>query len=469
MQGTSFGRILRNQDIVLKGPVIFDRGRYALISSILTDSGSKSREIIASGEAPVLENSKIALSFDVDPVSSKLLLESFKMATPDVSLVFEMTFSGLSDNYDAVLDVDWEKIKNSKTFNTGTNFLFVRTEIEKGFDELIQNQAIRLTSMGSNTSMEGLLNTVYSKLLELLFQPIEAPVVPSAEKGGIINALSGVLDTKGGPNKKSPGLGIGISYSMKQLKSTGTTKLTFNGRSTVDRSHYITFNIGDLYRKYGSDERFFRDVPLWDPAFQQMRIFVGVDGSLEREFDQMVNNVTVTLRKIHGDGFVTTKQVMVNHNVFLDSLGGLSMTYLNHKDTDLVKWMKYDYSTQWQFKGGGRYTEGWINNSTSMINLYVPFRRQSIALEGDVNVLKENQIRAVIIKIAYPFFGETKKEQLIVHPEDDISRMGFEITLPDNINEVDYTITWIKTDGSRKETSGKDSYGIIFIDELPDN
>ena len=74
-----------------------------------------------------------------------------------------------------------------------------------------------------------------------------------------------------------------------------------------------------------------------------MKIYVGIDGSLEREFDRMVNNVTVTLKKQHQDGSVTTKQVAVNKKVYLDSLGNLYMTYLNHKDVNLLEWMKYDY------------------------------------------------------------------------------------------------------------------------------
>jgi hypothetical protein len=459
---------LNNDTIFIEGPVIFEKGRYALISSIVNDDGKEGKKLMASGEAPVLENSKIALSFDLDPVKSKLMLESFKMATPDISFVFELGFSGVTDNYEAILDVDWDKVKSSKSYGAGGSVYFVSADIELGFDELMQTQAIKLTTTGSNSSMEGLLNTVYSKLLEVMFQPIEASMVPAGEKGGLEDAMAAILGNKGAlGSRKTTGFGIGVSYKMKELHSTGKAKLTFNGRSTVFRNHYITFNIGDLYKKYGRDEHFFRDVPLWDPAFQQMKVFVGIDGSLEREFDRMVNNVTVTLKKQHQDGSVTTKQVAVNKKIYLDSLGNLYMTYLNHKDINLLDWMKYDYSTQWQFKGGGTLHTGWKRDSTTMINLYTPFKRQKIALEGDLALLKNKGVRAISVQISYPFFDEVKKERLLIRPTDDLSKMGFEITLPNEIEVVDYSLTWIKSDGSKLESMGKDRFGLIFIDEMP--
>lgn len=59
----------------------------------------------------VLQGSKIALSFELDPQRSKLLLESFKTNTPDVSIVFDLTFSGLLDAYNAKMTVDWAEVQ----------------------------------------------------------------------------------------------------------------------------------------------------------------------------------------------------------------------------------------------------------------------------------------------------------------------------------------------------------------------
>jgi hypothetical protein len=457
-----------NNQIKLKGPVIFDKGRYALISSLLNSEGMVEKKLIASGEAPVLEGSRIALSFNVDPMRSKLLLESFKMNTPDISLVFEMGFSGLTHNYEALLEVDWDKIKNSQAFSAGGSVYYVSADIETGFDELIQNQAITLTTTGSNTNMEGLLNTVYNRLLELMFQPVEIAKTPENEKGPLEDAIASLLSNIGLLDSRTiTGFGLGVSYQLKQLQSSGKARLAFSGRSVVSRNHYITFNIGNLYKKYGEDERIFKDVPLWDPSFQQMNVFVGIDGTLQREFGRMVNNVTVTLKKEHQNGSVTTRQLLVNDRIFKDSLNNLFMTYLNHQDNNLLEWMKYDYMTHWQFTGGGSLNTSWQRDSTSLINLYIPYRRQKIKLEGDLEMLSDKGVRAISVKITYLFFDKLKEERVTIRPKDDLSTAEFEITLPNHLEEVDYTITWIKTDQSRLETSGKDRFGLIFIDELP--
>ena len=100
-------RIKNNKKAVIQGPLIFKEGRYSLISSIINpETGQGEKRLFAVGNAPVLEGSKIALSFSLDAKNSKILLESFKTSTPDLSLVFDMTFTGLTDAYDAELTID---------------------------------------------------------------------------------------------------------------------------------------------------------------------------------------------------------------------------------------------------------------------------------------------------------------------------------------------------------------------------
>jgi hypothetical protein len=78
------------------------------VSSILDPTGSGAeKKILATGRAPVMEHNALAFSFDLDPQHATLLLQSLAMSTPDVSLVFDMTFEGLTNAYDAELTVDW--------------------------------------------------------------------------------------------------------------------------------------------------------------------------------------------------------------------------------------------------------------------------------------------------------------------------------------------------------------------------
>ncbi|MBK8556249.1 MAG: hypothetical protein IPL65_11005 [Lewinellaceae bacterium] len=144
------------------------------------------------------------------------------------------------------------------------------------------------------------------------------------------------------------------------------------------------------------------------------------------------------------------------------------MLYLNHQDLDLEKWLEYDYQTVWQFVGGGTYTTEWTSSNAAMINLFSPFLRRQISLEGDLETVMKD-CRAVSVRIEYPFFSEIRKEDVTLRGQDKLAEKGFEVTLPRGQEIVDYNIVWIKKDGSRLNEKGKDNIGLIFIDELPQN
>ncbi len=462
-------KTMDNDSIKIRGPVVFDSAKYTLVSSILNPkTGDNEPQILVTGEAPVIENSKIPLSFDVDPVRSKLLLESFKMATPDVSLVFELQFSGLTENYEAQLEIDWSEVKKSHAFNAGGSIYFVGAQVELGFDKLRKDQAIKFTSTGSDESMESLVQTVYTKLLELMFAPTPLEQVPDEHRGGLEDALSSLIGQQGAMgSQNTTGFGLSVGYQYKEHRTTGKSIMDFNGRSLVKRNHYITFNAGNLYKKFGDNKEIFKDVPLWDPAFQQRDVYVGIDGNVAREFDKMLNSVTVKLSKKHENGAETLKEVLITKDSYKATDGKISMKYLNQEDQDRKGWLRYDYQTKWKFIGGGTYSEEWQTEDASMINLYTPFQRRKIELSGDLLRLQEKNIRAISVKINYDFFGAPKSKNLTLYPSDDINEKYFEITLPKGQEQVNYTITWFEQNQPPVQVEGTDKYGLIFIDEIP--
>lgn len=460
---------LENDEVIIKGPIIFESASYTLVSSILNKESKESeRKILSVGTAPVMENSRIALSFEVNPLNSKLLLESFKMDTPDISLIFDLQFSGLSEAYDATLEIDWSEVKKSKSFGAGGNVYFVSADVELGLDELFKDNSIKLITNGSDDKMESLLNTVYEKLLELMFEPVQPAIVPEAERAGLMDALTAMVGPDGPLSSGNTfNFGLNASFQMKELRVEGQSRLFFKGRSTVDRHHFITFNIGDLHQTYGEDTRFFKDVPIWDPAFQQREVFVGVDGELEKEFENMLNSVTLSLRKKHANGNETLAEVFINKESFKDYDGNLSMRYLNQGDSIRTDWLTYEYRTVWKFKGGGSYESDWNQENGAMVNLFTPFERKTIYLDGDLSSMKDQEVRAISIQIKYPFFNQVKKDRMTIRPTDKLDEKSFEITLPITIEEVDYTITWLRKNNPPVSKKGKDKYGLIFIDELP--
>lgn len=473
----------KKDEITVRGPIVFQGGRYTLVSSVLKSpagaasagvadapAGGEQTEhaVIATGQAPVLEGNRLALSFDLDPEHAALLLQSFQMSTPDVSLVFDMTFNGLSEAYDADLTIDWSEVKHSQSFKAGGTVYFVSADVEAAFDELTKNHAIQLRSSGSDATMEGLLNTVYSKLLDLMFRPVEPERVPPDQSGGLMQALSSLTDTNGAMGaRKTVGFGASVGYQLKDMRTEGKSHMYFNHRSNVERHSFVTFNIGDFYKRYGKDPAYFRAVNLGDPTFSQREVHLSVDAALVPDFDRYVNTVTVTLKKDHANGEQTLREVVLDRAAVKKGVEDLRMIYGWNQDQDRIAWLDYQFRTRWSFKGGGSFETEWKTANAPMIDLFAPYEHRTVQLVGDGATLKSKGVRAVIVQLDYPFFGERRRPQMVVRPEEPIEEKQVEITLPLGQPNYDYLVTWQMEGNKRLTDKRTDASGLIFVDELP--
>lgn len=460
--------ILHNDEVTLRGPLIFSSGRYALISSIITN-GKEENKLLATGNAPVLEGSRIALSFELNPKDSKTLMESFQMTTPDISIVFDMGFNGITDAYKAELVVNWEDVRKVEMMKASASVYFVSADVEKSVEELKRNNAIKLNTVGEDAHMDALVNTVYSRLVDLLFEPIDPERVSQNAQSGLLDMISSLVKPNGVfGSSKIFGFGLNAAYKRRDFKSTGQSVMNFNSRVNVERHHLIAFNIGDFYKKYGSNPKYFKSVSLEDPDFQQREIFVSVDGQLLPEFDKLINNISVTLKKTHENGDVTLKEMNITKKNLNDNQV-LPLVYGSISDKDRLNWLNYEYKTNFQFQGGKTYETPWTKQSAGMINVFAPYERRTIQLDGDVDALKAAKVRAIQVQLDYPFFNDSRKPMLTMKPTDAMGEKKFDITLPTNIYEYNYEINWIMQDGSTKTATGKNKSGYLFIDNLPAN
>ncbi len=461
--------IRRDNELVLRGPMIFKDGRYSLISSILLPSAAKpERKLLATGRAPVLEGNQLALSFELEAQQSTLLLESLKQATPDVSIAFDMTFEGLTAAYDAQLTIDWSQVQTSLSGGAGGTIYFVSADVEATIDNLLRNNAIKLTSRGSDAATEGLLQVVYNKLLELLFTPVEPEQLPADQRGGLADALGALIDPRSGilSSRQALGFGAYVNFRMKDLRSTGRSVLDFNHRATQDRHALLAWNLGDLWTRVGNDPKFVRVVDLSDPTFQRREIAVTVDGSLAPEFAHAVNSVTVALRKRHGSGEETLDEVLIDgQNAATQAPPKL--TYGSKGDVDREAWLAYEVRTRWSFQGGGAHQTEWTPADGAMIALFAPYERRTIEVIADRPLLLEKGVRAVVVKIDYPFLSGPRSEQRVIRPASNDPDPVIEVTLPRGRFDYEYTLTWMLADGGRRTTSARDTTGVIFVDGPP--
>ncbi len=464
----SLRRRLDNDEISITGPVIFDEGTFSVISSVLTSEGARSATMLAQRPAPVLEGQRVALSFELEPRLANILLATLKTATPDLSVTFDLSFHGLTEAYNAEMIIDWKKTKDSLQAAAGVQVYVVSVDAQAAIEKMFQGGAIKLVVSGDDDAMESIVQLAYNKALEIMYAPIEVEDVPEKERGGLMDAIGMMLGGRRGVTSAAVGFGLFASYRMKKLRSEGKTRLSFDKRGTVRRNAMLTVNLGDLYSQYGQNERFFRVESTGDPDFDQRRVFVLVDGALRPEIGAFVNSVEVALRKHHGSGDVTMRELVVNTTTADENRTLGPLTYNNLRDPDIESWLQYDFKTVWDFRGGGKYESEWSNSSAATIGLTAPFHRQLVEIDGDLKALSERGVLAIVVEITNDFFGKRKTQRRSIRPTTGDKRIEpISLVMPEGVFDYQYKITWVFENGARRESTGVDDLGFVFLDDIP--
>ncbi|MEO5583328.1 MAG: hypothetical protein ABIR66_11590, partial [Saprospiraceae bacterium] len=112
-------RATKNENATLVGPIIYKSGTMALVSSIANEKGGYAKMVIGLGPAPVLAGNKAAVSVLLTKEGAKILWETFKTPTPDLSFSFVMSVVGYRSPINAKIEVDFEKVYTSETLNVG--------------------------------------------------------------------------------------------------------------------------------------------------------------------------------------------------------------------------------------------------------------------------------------------------------------------------------------------------------------
>src|SRR5690606_23164106 len=95
---------------VIVGPIVYKSGTIALITSFNAENGELTKQVIGLGKAPVLDGGKAAVSVQLTKKGAKLLWESFKTPTPDLTFSFEMDMAGFRSPIRAKIEANFDQI-----------------------------------------------------------------------------------------------------------------------------------------------------------------------------------------------------------------------------------------------------------------------------------------------------------------------------------------------------------------------
>lgn len=420
------------------GPVPFVEGTFAIISATAGPESANARRIVGTGKAPLLAGQDAAVSIALTQTGSSLLLESFKKQTSDVSVQFILTYEGLTAPFEAVLEVDWEKVYKHKSLNVTGGIALFTAQIKKAYEELTESGAIRLEVLGDDVEMEALLNTAYATLTKMMFEarpvgPKDLGKVPSQKTSWVTRLFGGAK----------------VGYYKLESHYTGTYRVDMRRRKRDRREIPITGNLGDIYRRFADDKEMFDFVDLDNTPFDERTVQVILDGEDLASFADFINFAGVEFRRQHDqDDAVTTGTALFDRASFSADTKR-PFTYLRKQDG--AGWLRYDHRKIWSFRGGVEVRGEWTSSQSSLVVLSPPYRYRYIEVLADESNFEEHDLLRVAVHFRHRFQDTLREDEIVLRAGEPLNDYHTYLTAPETL-EYEFRLTFLRRDGKRFDT-----------------
>jgi tetratricopeptide (TPR) repeat protein len=289
---------------------------------------------------------------------------------------------------------------------------------------------------------------------------------PSSRKPSTFRKKSPAAQSR---KKGTPGFSLVASYRMKKIKRSGRMVYHMNHYRSESQAFAMAENIGDLYRRYGSDTRIFRAVNIDDPVFKQREILVTLDGQDASTFGKHMNFVTVQMKKIHESGEVSTDEVVITPERFNQSSNAFVLSYGWKGDDDRTAWLQYTVQTLWSFHGGVRIRTRWNTHNGAMLALQPPHRYRSITVEGEGDRLTKARVRHAVITVTSQVGGKSVVTKGTIRNRGPAPALVLEVPEDREGPPCEVSITWHLEGGETVISPARSVEGdIVYWDELPE-
>jgi hypothetical protein len=461
----------KNKEAVIVGPIVYKGGTFALVSSFAEEGSEFTKKVVGVGRAPVFVGNKAACSIRLTKLGAKILWESCKTPTPDLSFSFVMDFAGYRSPMQARVEVDWDKVYKHEEFSAGVRiggnpYVSLGADIKAAFDDLREDGTIKVINFGADDKMEAMLDAAYKKILDMMFSPFSMP--PGGEESTVEQIAQGINTIAKGIQQSASVVSFNFAYEMKQQKKSGHYTIDLS-KATMET---INFRFDE---NLGSDvaqcKDCFRSVNLDDPFYKQRELLVSVDGLNSDQFSKYINFVTVSMKKKHANGAVTYDELRIAEKEFKDAQGNpfrLLYGWKDQGDNDRDKWLTYEYQTKWSFFGDHSVQQEWTRSDQLGLNVAPPFHPISVSVEADPKMLQDAKIRLATVKFYYDYGAGLKEEQVTIKSTEKVPAALAEFMLKRGAYDYEYEIVW-RLMGSKTLSSGrkKSSDALIYVDEIP--
>jgi len=441
----------------LKGPIVFKKGTFMVISAAAGEGGVFTRKIIGEGKAPLITGSEVSVSIAVTPEGAAFLEEALRQPTYPVSVRFDMTYEGLTPKYQANATVSYSKVRTyfeqykKWRIYKKKSFMFWSWYVQKGTgeelrisDDLKSVGAVKIDVTGEDQNMEAILQTVVDSVMREMFEmKMELPGEnqESGEGGG----------QEGGQAPKQQDKPYGVSTTMKSVTRSDTWTVNLTKRLRQDReTGPMDASIGDTLRKFKNNKKVYDIINLDDPDLQDRQVFAILDGEDFDTFKKYINFVTVSFKKTHPSGEPTTRDIIFNAQSFAER--GNMLPFIYPRLGEGASWLGYEFKTTWSFMGGIKVDGTWTRSEEAAVNLFPPHRYRQVDVIADEDNVKAFNIKLITVAFKNKIFDREKTGETKILPSETLLTK-YEYLHKENDMSFQYEVTWLLGDG-RRASSG---------------
>ncbi|MGB3007313.1 MAG: hypothetical protein WBC06_12435 [Chitinophagaceae bacterium] len=260
-------------------------------------------------------------------------------------------------------------------------------------------------------------------------------------------------------------INIVASFQKKTIKHSGKYTAEAKTYFTTSLTEVFGGNIGKINCK-----DCIREVNLDDPLYKQRELVCFIDGEISQDFDKFINYVSVSMRKKHQGGDITTDEVRVDRKNFSSEGNNFKLMYgWMAGDNDRKNWLNYEYKTVWNFFGGATVESDWTSTVNPVVPLKAPVKRKTVNIIADPDIIKQNNVRSVTVRVYYKIAnGEEQFKQASLNISKQVYGATIDFILPKEKSDYEYEVDW-QTGNNQVVKSGrlKTSFDDLFVDTLP--
>lgn len=449
-------------------------GRFNVVSSILTNTAGEdafTSNMITSGYSPLLPNSKAAIAAKLNPAGATLLWESLSGSTSDVSVAIHGYYEAKVKGYNAIISAEAETVYEHYSKVINNQKAYTKQELRDISDEMVQNQVInvevfdRSEGLGIDTKdMQSIVDVITDKLVDVMFdtktgwakQPdgeiaVNAGQIKGRQKRGWFSKTFG-----GARNDKYVS---DNQYVVKNRKDVKINKfyLNLSKSTTIKVPTFTSGNIAGFYDSLKDDNRYFRVVNLIDSDYQKREVHFQIDGGFSDAFNDILNSVSVSFRKIYGEGKNDTTSDLLFTKDDLNKGKDFKTLIYPRLGVEGSEWLDYEYKMSWNLKGESipiivpKEDNHWKSVNLSLIALVPPFKKRVIDIDADRSAFSDADIKSATVQFFAVLNGKPSSQRTIILRESDAENTMQTNLYYDDGEPLAYQITWYGNNGRFKE------------------